>query len=147
MENKVLLILTGDDNGSVEESAFSYAKSTSKTLIVLQILTSNLYHYGHHDVIATRPSKRQFLLYIRDEVLGRARAKATTLMDRAREQGIGLEILSVESEDASSVAVNEAKKGYDVIFVSDKKRPLFPLFEKTLAQHLQKKTTSKIIGC
>jgi len=147
MENRVLLILTGDDSGSAEESAFSYVKSTSKALTVLQILTSNLYHYGHHDVIATRPSKRQFLLHIRDEVLGRARAKATTLMDRASEEGIGLEILSVESEDASSVAVNEARKGYDVIFVSNKKRSLFPLFEKTLAQHLRNKTTSKIIAC
>ena len=68
-------------------------------------------------------------------------------MDRARQQGIGLEILSVESEDASSAAVNEARKGYEVIFVSEKKRSLFPLFEKTLAQHLQKKTTSKIIAC
>jgi hypothetical protein len=147
MENKVLLILTDDDNGRAEESAFNYAKSTSKTLVVLQILTSNLYHYGHHDVIATRPSKRQFLLYIRDEVLRRARAKAATLMDRAQGQGIGLEILSVESEDPSSAAVKEARKGYEVIFVSDKKRPLFPLFEKTLAQHLQKKTTNKIIRC
>jgi hypothetical protein len=146
MENKVLLILTGGDGGA-EESAFSYAKSTSKALTVLQILTSNLYHYGHHDVIATRPSKRQFLLHIRDEVLERAQVKATMLMDRARQQGIGLEILSVESEDASSVAVNEARKGYDAIFVSEKKRPLFPLFEKTLAQHLRNKTTSKIIAC
>src|SRR5512136_759067 len=134
MENRVLLILTGDDSRGAEESAFSYAKSTSKTLTVLQILTSNLYHYGHHDVIATRPSKRQFLLHIRDEVIGRARAKAATLMDRAREEGIGLEILSVESEDAYSVAVNEARKGYDTIFVSEKKRSLFPLFKKTLAQ-------------
>lgn len=147
MENKVLLILTGDDNGSAEESAFSYAKSTSKRLTVLQILTSNLYHYGHHDIIATRPSKRQFLLHIRDEVLERAQAKAAMLMDRARQQGVGLEILSVESEDASSAAVKEARKGYEVIFVSDKKRSLFPLFEKTLAQHLQKKTKNRIIAC
>ncbi len=146
MENRVLLILTGDDSRSAEESAFHYAKSTSKTLTVLQILTSNLYHYGHQDVIATRPSKRQFLLHIRDEVLGRARAKATTLMDRAKEEGIGLEILSVESEDASSAAANEARKGYDAIFVSEKKRHLFPLFEKTITQHLRKMTTSKIIG-
>jgi hypothetical protein len=147
MENRVLLILTGDDNGSAEESAISFAKSTSKTLTVLQILTSNLYHYGHHDVIATRPSKRQFLLHIRDEVLERAQAKATMLMDRARQQGISLEILSVESEDASSAAANEARKGYGVIFVSNKKRSLFPLFEKTLVRYLQNKTTSKIIAC
>lgn len=146
MEDRVLLILTGDDNGGVEESAFGYAKSTSKTLTVLQILTSNLYHYGHHDVIATRPSKRQFLLHIRDEVIERAQAKATMLMERARKQGISLEILSVESEDASSAAANEARKGYDAIFVSEKKRHLFPLFEKTITQHLRKMTTSKIIG-
>src|SRR5512143_2335775 len=116
MENRVLLILTGDDSGRAEESAFSYVKSTSKTLTVLQILTSNLYHYGHHDVIATRPSKRCFLLHIRDEVIERAQAKATTLIDRARQQGISLEILSVESEDVSSAAADEARKGYDAIF-------------------------------
>jgi hypothetical protein len=147
MENRVLLILTGDDNGGAEESAFSYAKSTSKTLTVLQILTSDLYHYGHHDVIATRPSKRQFLLHIRDEVIERAQAKATLLMDRARQQEISLEIISVESEDASSAAANEARKGYDAIFVSEKRRSFFPLFEKSITQRLRNKTTSKIIGC
>jgi hypothetical protein len=145
VDDRILLILTGEDNANAEEAAFSCAKSTSKKLVVLQILTSNLYHYGHQDIIATRPSKRQFLLHIRDEVLERGKAKAKAMAEKAEEEGIALEILSVESEDVVSAASDEAKKSYDAIFVSGEKRRLFPLFEKTLAQHLQKKTSSRII--
>jgi hypothetical protein len=145
MEKRVLLILTGNDNPGAEVSAFDYAKSASRELVVLHILTSDLYSYGHHDVIATRPSKRQFLLYIRDEVLREAQAKSKALEERARELGISVEILSVESEDVASAALNEAEKGYNLIFVSRKKRPVFPLFQKTLAQHLKKRTKGKVM--
>ena len=144
-EEKILLILTGEDDTNAEEAAFSYAKSNSKKLTVLQILTSNLYHYGHQDIIATRPSKRQFLLHIREEVLERGKAKAKAMAEKAQQEGIGLEILSVESEDILSTAAEEAGKGYIVTFLQRKKRKLFPLFEKTLARHLRKKTDSRVV--
>jgi hypothetical protein len=142
---KILLILTADGETSAEEAAFSYAKSASKKLVILQILTSNLYHYGHQDIIATRPSKRQFLLHIRDEVMERGEARAKVLTKKAQQAGIDLEILSVESEDIPSTAAAEAKKGYETIFLQREKRKLLPLFEKTLAGHLRKKTTSRVV--
>ncbi|HUL22035.1 MAG TPA: hypothetical protein VLZ10_11310 [Thermodesulfobacteriota bacterium] len=143
--DRILLILEGEDNGNAEESAFNYARSTSKKLVVLQILTSNLYHYGHQDIVATRPSKRQFLLHIRNEVLEQGRAKVKVLEEKAGEQGIAIEIHSVESEDICSAAVEEARKGYDAIFLARKKRKVFPLLEKGLAQHLRKKIRNTIV--
>ena len=147
MDGPILLILAGEDCRSAIEAAFSQAKLASKRLVVLQILTSNLYHYGHQDLVATRPSKRLFLLHIRDEVLRRGKAEVQALEGTAREMGISLEIHDVESEDILSAALSEAKKGYDIIFLPKQKKKIFPLFERTLAQYLQKKTSSKIIPC
>jgi hypothetical protein len=147
MEKEILLILTGQNDLRVEDVAFRYAAQTAKGLVVLQILTSNLYHYGHHDVIATRPSKRQFLLHIRDEVLERGRAKAEALKERARREGIPIDVFPIETEDASQAAISEAQKGYDVIFLAKEKRKRFPLLEKTLAQHLEKQVDIPIIHC
>jgi hypothetical protein len=146
-EEKILLILTGEESANAEEAAFRYAKSNSKRLVVLHILTSHLYHYGHQDIIATRPSKRQFLLHIRDEILERGEVKARAMAERAQREGIGLQILSVESEDILSTAAAETKKGYDTIFLQREKRKLFPLFEKTLARHLRKKADSRVVEC
>jgi hypothetical protein len=146
-QEKILLILTGEESANAEEAAFNYANSASKKLVVLQILTSHLYHYGHQDIIATRPSKRQFLLHIRDEILERGEVKAKAMAERAQREGIGLQILSVESEDILSTAAEEARKGYDIVFLQRKKRKLFPLFERTLARHLRKKTDSKVVEC
>lgn len=144
---RILLILTGGDSADAEEAAFVYAKSTSRKLVVLQILTSNLYHYGHQDIIATRPSKRQFLLHIREEVLKRGKAKALAMVEKAEEEGIVLEILSVESEDIHSTASDEAMKGYDAVFVEKRKSKIFPLLERTLVRHLQKKIAGKVVEC
>ncbi len=146
-DQPILLILAGDDYANAEKEAFRYAKLTAKRLVVLQILTSNLYHYGHLDLVATRPSKRQFLLYIRKDVLKRGSAEALALEKRARGMGISLEILSVESEDILSAALTEAKKGYDAVFLPKQKKKLFPLLERTLPDYLRKKTSSKIIPC
>jgi hypothetical protein len=146
-DERILLILTGEERADAEEAAFSYAKSNSKKLVVLQILTSNLYHYGHQDIIATRPSKRQFLLHIRDEVMERGKVKAKTMAEKAQRERIALEMASVESEDTLSTAAAEVKKGYDTIFLQREKRKLFPLFERTLAGHLRKKTDSRVVEC
>lgn len=145
MNNRILLILTGEHSVNAEESAFSYAKLTSKKLVALQILTSNLYHYGHQDLIATRPSKRQFLLHIRDEILRYGEAQAKVLEEKARQRGVSLEICSIETEDRIKAAISEAKKGYEIIFLPKGKRKLFPLLEKTLAEHLRKKVSSQIV--
>jgi len=143
----ILLILTGDDCSRAIQAAFERTQAVSKRLRVLQILTSDLYHYGHHDLVATRPSKREFLLHIRQEVLERGKAAAQALEDKAREMDIALEIETVESEDIFSASLAEAKKGYEIIFLPKQEKKLFPLFKNTLEAYLKKRTTSEIISC
>jgi hypothetical protein len=142
----VLLILAGEDSGNAITAACEYAQSASSPLRVLQILTSDLYHYGHHDLIATLPSKRQFLLHIREEVLERGKDEARALERKAGEMGIPLEIITVESEDIFSTSLEEAQKGYGIIFLPNQKKTLFPLFKKTLAAYLEKRVAGKIIA-
>jgi hypothetical protein len=146
-DRPILLILAGEECDASIQAAFQYAQSTSKRLRALQILTSELYHYGHHDLVATRSSKRQFLLHIREEVLERGRAQVRTLEDKAQEMRISLEIETVESEDIFSAALAEARKGCDIIFLPKEKKKLFPLFKKTLASYLGKKMSGEIVSC
>jgi hypothetical protein len=146
-DGQILLILTNEDCRNAAAAAFRHAKSSSKRLHVIQILASDLYHYGHQDLVATRPTKKQFLLYIRDEVLQRGKKEAQTLEETARENGITLEIDTIESEDIFSAALVKAQNGYETIFLPKQKRKFFPLFKKTLEDHLRKKTTSRIISC
>jgi hypothetical protein len=143
----ILLILTGEDCNLAIQTAFRHAQATSKRLRVLQILTSDLYHYGHHDLVATRPSKREFLLHIRKEVLERGETAARALEDKARGMGISLEIETVESEDRFSTSLAEAKKGYEIIFLPKETKKLFPLFKRTLEFYLKNKTSATIIAC
>jgi hypothetical protein len=143
----ILLILAGEDCSPAIQAAFRHAQSTSKRLRVLQILTSDLYHYGHHDLVATRPSKREFLLHIREEVLERGRLAVRALEDKAGEMGIALEIESVESEDMFSTSLTEANKEYEIIFLPNQKKKFFPLFKKTLETYLKNRTSSEIISC
>lgn len=143
----MLLILPGENCREAILTAFNHAKSSSRPLHVVQILSSGLYPYGHQDLVATRHSKRQFLLYIRDEVLRRGEAEIGALTESAREMGISLEVHSIESEDVVSAALSEVRKGYDVIFLPKTKRKLFPLLERNLARQLQKKTRCRIIPC
>jgi hypothetical protein len=146
-ENEILLVLTGQNDQQAEDAAFRYAAQTAKGLVVLQILTSNLYHYGHHDVIATRPSKLQFLFHIREEVLEKGRAKAEVLKERAREQSIPIEIRMVETEDAPSIVLSEARKGFDSIFIGKEKKRFFPLFGKTMAERLERECPIRVVQC
>lgn len=147
MDNRILLVLTGQNDQQAEDAAFCYAAQTARGVMVLQILTSNLYHYGYHDVIATRPSKLQFLLHIRDEVWERGRAREVALKERALREGIFIKILTIEAEDVSQAVIAEAQKGYDVIFLGKEKRKRFPLLEKTLTKHLEKRLKIPIISC
>ena len=143
----ILLILTGANPGDAVQAAFWHAKSTSRPLHVLQILTSDLYRYGHQDLVATRPSKREFLLHIRNEVIERGNAAARALEDKAREMGISLKMESMESEDIFAACLAEAKKGYAIIFLPKQPKKLFPVFKRPLADYLRKKTSSEIVSC
>jgi len=146
-DRPILLILAGNNCETAVSAALSHAKSVSQRVHVIQILTSDLYHYGHHDLVATRPSKRDFLLYIRDEVLSRGEAEIQALKQAAGEMGVSLEINTVESEDVFSTALAEAKKGYSTIFLPKPEKKMFPLFKKNLAAHLQKKVLSRVVPC
>lgn len=143
----ILLILAGGNCDRAIGAAFERAKSTSKPLRAIQILTSDLYHYGHHDLVATRHSKRAFLLHIREEVLERGRAQARLLEEKARQAKVSIEISAVESEDVPSASLEEAKKGCGIIFLPRQKKRLFPLFKPSLESYLKKRIQAEIVVC
>jgi hypothetical protein len=147
MDQSILLILVGHDCGKAAEAAFRQAILTSRKVRVLQILASDLYHYGHHDLVAARSSKREFLLHIREELLERGKATLQNLEEQARDMGILLETTTVESEDFQSATLAEAKMGYDVIFLPKQEKKLFPLFKRTLAEYLQRRLPGRIVAC
>ena len=88
----ILIVLNGGDSENAVRQAFGTAKTGSKNVKVLQILDSELYHYGHHDLVAPRLNKQRFLLYIREQVLERGKIEADKLRDRAAQVGKNLEI-------------------------------------------------------
>jgi hypothetical protein len=143
----MLLILAGEDSRNAILAALDHAKSTAKQLHVVQILNSELYPYGHQDLVATRHSKRQFLLYIRDEVLKRGEAEIRALNESAGKMGISLDVRTLESEDTLSAALSEARQGYDIIFLPKTRKKLFPLSERNLARYLQKNTSCRVVPC
>jgi hypothetical protein len=141
------LILAGENCGNAINAALAHAKSALQHLHVIQILASDLYHYGHHDLVATRPSKREFLLYIRDEVIDRGKAEIQDLKQAADKMGVSLEVHTVESEDILTPALEEARKGYGIIFLPKAEGHIFPLFQVTLVKYLKRKLTAKIVTC
>ena len=60
--------------------------------------------------------------------------------------GIRLEINSVETDDVISTVIAEAKKGYDKIYLPKEEKKFFPIFKKTMAQHLKGKVPGSIIA-
>ena len=132
------------DRNTVEK-AFEHASSFSKKVVVLQILGSNLYFYVN-DIILVGPAKQRFRSYIHDEMMGRARDREKELQTKADEKGISLEFGIVDSDDSESIVLEEASKGYDAIFLTGGRR-VFPLFKKTLAQHLLKNGCKNVIQC
>ena len=143
----ILIILNGDNRGNAIEQAFHTAQSDSKKVKILQILDSALYHYAHNDLVAPRLNKRTFLLYIREDVLEKGRIEAGELIRKAGEMGISLEIDPIETDDVISTVINEAKKGYDEIYLPKEEKKLFPLFKRTMEQHLRKKAPGRVIAC
>jgi hemerythrin-like domain-containing protein len=142
-----LIVLNGSNTENAVEQAFKAAQSDSRKLKVLQVLDSGLYHYAHNDLVATRLNKRTFLLYIRDQVLEQGEIEANELRKRAHGMGISLEIESVETDDVISTVIAEAKKGYEKIFLPKEEKKLFPIFKKTVEQHLRREVSSMIISC
>ncbi|MGA3173474.1 MAG: hypothetical protein ABSE25_03500 [Syntrophorhabdales bacterium] len=143
----VLLIVNGAGSERAVEAAFSSALAGSGRVVALQLLTSDLYHYGHNDLVATRPSKAQFLLYIREEVVEQARQQAEGLRRKAAEAGVTLEVRPVETEDAASAVLGEAEKGYRAVFIAKEKKKLFPLLKRPLARALRAALKDKVIEC
>ncbi len=143
----ILVVLNGDNSENVIEQAFRTAKAGSRKIKVMQILDSALYHYGHNDLVAPRLNKQTFLLYIREHVLEQGRIEAGELVEKAYEMGISLEIEPVESDDVISTVITEAKRGYDEIYLPKEKKRLFPIFKRSMEQHLKKKAPGRVIAC
>jgi len=147
LDSRVLLITGVGESAGAEAAAFAYAKDNSATVVALQVVTSSLYHYGHVDLIATRPSKRDFLLYIREEIVANAKAEADRLQKVAAKSGVDLELMTVETEDVRSTVVDAAKDGYSAVFMPRQKRRIFPLIEKNLGRELIKKAPCRVVLC
>jgi len=147
MMKDILIVLNGGNSENAVDEAFRAAQSDSRKVKVLQILDSGLYHYGHNDLVAPRLSKRTYLLYIREQILKQGKIEAGELRAKAGNMGVSLEIDPVETDDVISTVIAEAKKGYEKIFLPKEKKRLFPIFEKTVEQHLRKKIHSQITPC
>ena len=143
----ILIVLNGENSENAIEQAFRTAQSDSGKVKVLQILDSGLYHYAHNDLVAPRLNKRTFLLYIRENVLEKGRIEADELIRKAGEMGISLDIDPVETDDVISTVIAEAKKGYDEIYLPKEEKKLFPIFKKTMEQHLKRKAPGRVISC
>ncbi len=63
------MIYKGAGSENAVDEALRAARRESRKARVLQILDSDLYFYGHNDLVAPRLNKQRFLLYIREQVL------------------------------------------------------------------------------
>lgn len=152
LKNDILIVYNGSGSEHAVEEGFRAAQSSSRKAKVLQILDSELYHYGRNDLVAPRLNKQRFLLYIRDQVLERGLIEADQLREKARNMGVPLEIDPidpvVETDDVLSTVIAEAKKGYEMIYLAKEKKRLFPLLgNRTLEQSLRKKGFRNIVAC
>ena len=143
----ILIVLNGENSEHAIEQAFHTAQTDSGKVKVLQILDSGLYHYGHNDLVAPRLNKQTFLLYIREHVLEQGRIEAGALIRKACEMGICLEVDPIETDDVISTVIAEAKKGYDEIYLPKEEKKLFPIFKRTMEQHLKRKAPGRVISC
>jgi hypothetical protein len=135
-----------DQEQRIAERAFVYAKKHAKKVVALQILSSDLFHWGFNDIILPGPAKTRFIGYIREELLSRSRESAIMLNEVAQRNKVPLEIRKVETREPSSAALGEAEKGYDRIFMGKEKKRLFPLFKKTMEQQLRKGVSTPIMS-
>lgn len=147
MNRKVLLISEPEHDEVAVEWALDLARHCSCTLVVIQILDSRLYHYGRNDVVVPSYARTQFLYHVHEELLRQGEEREAALKRKAAEIGVGVEILSVESDDARDFVIPEAQKGYRYIFLPKVKRKWFPLFgNATIEETLRKKGVHNIIS-
>ena len=135
-----------DREQRIAEQAFVYAKEHAKRVVALQILNSDLFHWGFNDIILPSPAKTKFIGYIREELLRRSRESAIRLKEMAQRNKVPLEIRKVETREPSSAVFEEAEKGYDRIFMEKEKKRLFPIFKKTIEQQLRKGVSTPIMS-
>jgi hypothetical protein len=144
----ILIVFNGSGSEHAAEEGFRAAQSLSRKVKVLQILDSELYHYGHNDLVAPRLNKQRFLFYVRAQVLERGALEADQLREQARSMRVPLEIEPVETDDVFSTVGAEAQKGYETIYLAKEKKRLFPLLGmRTLEQSLRKRGFRNIIAC
>lgn len=144
---EILVIYKGSRSWDAVDEAFCAARSEARRARVLQILDSDLYNYGHNDLVAPRLNKQRFLLYIRDQVLEQGGIEAKAMRAKAEKMGVALEIDPVETDDLLSTVIAEARKGYATIYLAKEKRKIFPLLQKHLATQLRKQCQGKVIEC
>lgn len=135
-----------DREQRIAERAFVYAKEHAKRVVALQILSSDLFHWGFNDIILPGPARTRFIGYIREELLRRSRESTIMLEETAQRNKVPLEIRKVETREPTSAALEEAEKGYDRIFMEKEKKRLFPIFKKTIEQHLRKGVSTPIMS-
>jgi hypothetical protein len=143
----ILVVYRGVGSENAVDEALRTARSEARRTRVLQILDSDLYFYGHNDLVAPRLNKQRFLLYIREQVLEKGGMEAQEIREKALSMGVSLEIDPVETDDLVSTVIAEAKKGYEMIYLAREKKRLFPLLKKNLARELRKVVAARIVEC
>jgi len=147
VKDSILVVYLSDGSMKAVEKALSTAQSGAIKVRVLLILDSELYHYGHIDLVAPRLNKQRFLLYIREQVLEKGRTVAEDIRGKAISIGVPIEIDSVETDDLVLTVINEAKRGYKAIYLEKEKKKIFPLLKKNLASEIRKIAGVKVIEC
>lgn len=125
-------------NEDAAEKAFLYAKHSSNPIVVLQVLISDLFHWGLNDNILSGPAKMRFVGHVREQLLDKSLETTRMLEEKAKQHGVFLEIKKVETDDFNRASLDEACKNYNKIFIAKEKKKLFPLFEKSMGQYLRK---------
>ena len=141
---------TGDRYSSINEDAadkaFNYASRSSGRLVALQLLTSDLFHWGMNDNILSGAAKMRFIGHVREQVMEKSHDTSKMLRHKAMKYGVSLEIKSVETDDPVFAAFEEARGDYERIFIAKEKEKVFPLFKKSMGQYLRKKITIPIVA-
>jgi hypothetical protein len=133
-------------NENVVNKAFLYARRSSKRLVALQVLASDLFHWGLNDNILPGPAKMRFVGHIREQLSEQSLETTKMLEQKARQHGVSFEIKKVETDDPASAALEEARGDYDRIFINKEKKKLFPLFKKSMEQQLRKNISVTIVS-
>lgn len=133
-------------NEDVANKAFLYARRSSKRLVALQVLASDLFHWGLNDNILSGPAKTRFVGYIREQLLDKCLETTKMLEQKARQHGVSFEIKRVETDDPASSVLEEARGDYDRIFIGREQKKLFPLFQKSMEQQLRKNISVPIVS-